>query len=180
MRIRSTQAISLFAVILWACTAIGALVHAQDKSQTKGQEKPATAVSTSTAGLTDPGLKKMLMDMGYTPKDLSKGYQVTIKKNNWTFNVQVVLSDNKEKMGMNTIAGDVKQPTDVPAASWLALLETNPEIDPTTFYFDKQQNRLCLHRACDNRGITQDILAKELDSFCFDVVATSKVWRFTR
>jgi hypothetical protein len=168
----------MFAIVLWAGTAIGALVHAQDKSQPKLQG--AAPADPSAGAITDPGLKQMLKNLGYAPKELSKGYQITIKKNNWTFNIQVVLSDNKEKMGMNTIAGDVKQPLDVPAASWLALLETNPNIDPTTFYFDSKQNRLCLHRACDNRGITKEILAKELDSFCFDVVATARYWRFTQ
>lgn len=178
MGFRSTNAIAKFAIVLWVCTAIGALVHAQDKSQPVPQA--AAPVAVSNGAISDSGLKQMLTNLGYTPKELSKGYQVTIKRNNWTFNIQVVLSDNKEKMGMNTIAGDVKQPLDVPAASWLALLETNPNIDPTTFYFDNKQNRLCLHRACDNRGITQEILAKELDSFCFDVVSTAKYWRFTQ
>jgi hypothetical protein len=167
----------MFAILLWGCTAVGALVHAQAKSDNKATDKPETVASPTT--LTDDGLKRMLTDMGYKPKDLSKGFQITIKKNKWTFNIQVVLSDNKEKLGMNTIAGDVKQPLDVPAASWLALLETNPNIDPTTFYFDNVQNRLCLHRACDNRGITQAIVTKELDSFCFDVVSTARYWRFT-
>ena len=178
MRIRSTNYIAMFAIILWAGTAVGALVHAQAKSDPLPQTQASTNVPANA--ITDADLKKMLIDLGYTPKSLSKGYQITIKKNKWTFNIQVVLSDNLEKMGINTIAGDVKQPADVPAASWLALLETNPEIDPTTFYFDNQQKRLCLHRACDNRGITSEIIAKELDSFCFDVVATAKFWRFTR
>jgi hypothetical protein len=155
------------------------LVHAQDSSATKASDKQQAAPQAGTA-ITDADLKSMLTDLGYKPKSLSKGYQITIKKNRWTFNIQVVLSDNREKLGINTIAGDVKQPNDVPAASWLALLETNPEIDPTTFYFDRQQNRLCLHRACDNRGITKRILAKELGSFCFDVVATEKSWKFTQ
>jgi hypothetical protein len=177
MRSVSSHSLPLFAVVLWTATAIGALVHAQATSEPKALDRPLAA--TSAAAITDADLKKMLVNLGYTPKDLSKGYQITIKKNNWTFNIQVVLSDNKEKLGMNTIAGDVKQPMDVPAASWLALLETNPDIDPTTFYFDKKQNRLCLHRACDNRGVTQEIIAKELDSFCFDVVSTSRFWRFT-
>jgi hypothetical protein len=178
MRIRVTNALSLFAILLWGCTAISAHVRAQEKLQSKTSEGLKAVLAFSA--ITDSDLKSMLTNMGYSPKNLSKGYQITIKKNNWTFNVQVVLSDNREKLGMNTITGDVKQPMDVPAASWLALLETNPDIDPTTFYFDKNQNRLCLHRACDNRGITQDILAKELDSFCFDVVSTAKYWKFTQ
>ena len=74
-----------------------------------------------------------------------------------------------------------KQPMDVPA-SFLAgaARDRIRDIDPTTFYFDKKQNRLCLHRACDNRDITQAIVTKELDSFCFDVVDTARFWRFTK
>src|SRR5580658_4032040 len=91
------------AIALWVSTAVVALVRAQDNSAKTAPVQSAQLPATTA--LSNDSLKKLLTDLGYTPKPLSKGFQITIKKNNWTFNIQAVLSDNQEKLGMNTIAG---------------------------------------------------------------------------
>jgi hypothetical protein len=163
------NALGLFALGLWCATAAVAVVHAQST---------APANVAVVAPLTDDGLKAMLIGLGYAPTKLSKGYQIVIKRSDWTYTIQVLLSDNRSKLGMNTIVRDLKHPDNVPASAWLGLLETNPDIDPTTFYFDKQADRLFMHRALDNRGVTTDLLKTEIETFCADVAGTSRTWRF--
>ena len=51
----------------------------------------------------------------------------------------------------------------------MSLLVSNGDIDPSAFYFDKDQKKLYLHRSFDNRAITPAVLRKELDSFAGNI-----------
>ena len=116
--------------------------------------------------------------MGLEPKALSKGFLLAIKSGTWTFNVQVVLSPDKTKLGMNANLGLVSNAGVVPAATWLTLLESNGDIDPSAFYFDKDQKKLYLHRSLDNVGLTPARLRTQLDSFVANIRDTSEIWKF--
>ena len=128
--------------------------------------------------LSDPTLKSMLDGMGLEPKALSKGFLLAIKSGTWTFNVQVVLSPDKTKLGMNANLGLVSNAGVVPAATWLTLLESNGDIDPSAFYFDKDQKKLYLHRSLDNIGLTPARLRTQIDSFVANIRDTSEIWKF--
>src|SRR5580765_1042622 len=66
----------------------------------------------------DAGLKTMLTNMGYEPSPLKSGYLLVIKKDTWTYNMQVVLSGNGTKLGINANLGSVDDPSTVTADQW--------------------------------------------------------------
>jgi len=142
----------------------------------------ATTASMPAEGqeLVDDTLKQMLDGMGMEPKALSKGFLVALKQGTWTINLQVVISANKEKIGLNANLGKIDDPDSVTASQWRAMLISNGDIDPTAFYFDKDQKKLYLHRSFDNRAVTPAFLRKEIESFAANVRGTEALWKFTK
>jgi len=169
------SATGLFALILWGCTAVSPLLKAQDKDQ-----DPPKQTEPAGQTLSDDTLKTVLDNMGYEPKKLSKGYLLAIKQSTWTINMQVVLSPDNRKLGLNSNLGVVEDPASIQAAQWMNLLIANGDIDPSAFYFDKTQKKLYLHRSFDNRAITPAILKKEIENFAGNVQKTEDLWKFTK
>lgn len=146
---------------------------------------PVSPVRAATAmadaeGLTDDTLKQMLLGMGIEPKPLSKGFLVAIKQDTWTINMQLVISADKSKLGFNANLGKVDAPDTVTATQWRALLISNGDIDPSSFYFDMEQKKLYLHRSLDNRAITPVFLRGQIDNFVANVRGTADLWKFTK
>ena len=169
------SATALFSLVVWGCTVVSGMLPAQDTKE-DARKQPGAAGQT----LTDETLNQMLDNMGLEPKKLSKGNLVAIKQDTWTINIQVVLSANKEKLGLNANLGKVEDPASVTANQWMDLLISNGEIEPSTFYYDKEQKKLYLHRVCDNRGMTPAILRKEIDTFARMIPKTEALWKFTK
>lgn len=157
---RSTQAI-------FASALCGVLLFAPLSKQDAGQ-------------LDNDSLKTMLDNMGYAPSALSKGYLLAIKQDSWTYNMQVVLSGDGTKLGLNANLGTVDSPDDISAATWLKLLEDNSDYDPSAFYFDKDAKKLYLHRVIDNRGITPAVLRQQIDNFVGNIHDSADDWKFTK
>jgi len=143
------------------------------------QSSSASSVAASQAALTDDTLQKMLDAMGYEPKKLSKGYLIAIKRDSWTFNMQLTLSSDMSKLGFNANLGVVSNPQAVTAAQWMALLVSNKNIDPSSFYFDDEQKKLYIHRVLDNRGIAPAFLRQQIENFCGNMKDTAELWKFT-
>ena len=138
------------------------------------------ATESVPGALTDASLQQMLTAMGYSPKALTKGFLITFKGGvDWTINVQVVLSPNQTKIGLNANLGKVEE-ANVTAAQWAELLIANGDIDPSAFYFDRKQEKLYLHRSMDNRAVTPDLLRRQIESFGGNVMSTEKLWSFTK
>jgi hypothetical protein len=169
------SATSLLAIVLWGCTALSGGSHAQNTNQ-----DPPKQAEFTTQTLTDETLKTALDNMGFEPKKLSKGYLLAIKQDTWTLNVQIVLSPDGRKAGLNANLGKVEDASTVSASQWMDLLISNGDIDPSAFYFDKEQKKLYLHRSFDNRAITPAVLRKEIDSFAANIRQTEKLWKFTK
>lgn len=172
---KAVSATALFAIILWAGTVLSSLLHAQNANQDSVKQPEVIGQN-----LTDESLKQTLDNMGLEPKKLSKGYLLTIKQDTWTINLQVVLSSDTRKLGLNANLGKVDDPAAVTASQWMDLLVSNGNIDPSAFYFDKEQKKLYLHRSLDNRAITPAILRKEIDNFAANVRQTEALWKFTK
>ncbi|HLK14420.1 MAG TPA: hypothetical protein VKT78_06420 [Fimbriimonadaceae bacterium] len=130
--------------------------------------------------LDNASLKTVLEGMGYEPKALSKGYLIAIKRDDWTYNMQLVLSSDSSKLGINANLGKVDKPEEVAADSWFKLLVANGDIDPSFFYFDKSQGKLYMHRVLDNREITAAFLREQIDGFCGNIKSTADAWKFTK
>lgn len=135
---------------------------------------------TAPGALTDESLRQMLTNMGCAPKALSKGFLISFKGGvDWTMNVQIVISPNQTKLGLNANLGAVEE-AKVTAAQWVELLVANGDIDPSAFYFDRKQGKLYMHRSLDNRAITPDFLRRQIESFGGNVMSTDKLWNFTK
>ena len=169
------SATGLFAIILWGCTAVSPLIQAQNTGQ-----DPPKPVEASGQTLTEDTLKTVLDNMGYEPKKLTKGYLIAIKQDTWTLNMQIVLSPDGRKVGLNSNLGAVEDPASIQASQWMNLLIANGNIDPSAFYFDKDQKKLYLHRSFDNRAITPASLKKEIENFAGNIVKTDDLWKFTK
>src|ERR1051325_4050714 len=146
--------VPLFAVVLWIVTAAAPNLRAQDSAS-----KPSFTI------LTEDGLKQMLDNMGYEPKKLGKGYLLSIKRDSWTYNMQLVLSSDHSKLGFNSNLGIVENPESITAEQWKNLLISNGNIDPSFFFFDKDTKKLYLHRVLDNRAIDPAYLRQQIDGF---------------
>lgn len=168
-KFRTMSLTSLLAITFCVVMAVSPRLYSQET-------KPAAAAGA----LVDDGLRKLLDGMGYEPKPLSKGFLIAVKRDTWTINIQLVISPNGEKIGMNANLGVVENPDGVTAAQWKALLAANGDIDPSAFYFDATQKKLYLHRSLDNRGITPAILRQQIENFCGNMVDTSTLWSFTK
>jgi hypothetical protein len=169
------SATALLSIVLWGCTALSGGLHAQNTNQ--DPPKQAEVISPS---LTDDTLKTTLDNMGFEPKKLSKGYLLAIKQDTWTLNVQIVLSPDARKVGLNANLGKVDEPSTVLASKWMELRISNGDIDPSAFYFDKDQKKLYLHRSFDNRALMPAVLRKEIDNFAANIRQTEKLWKFTK
>lgn len=169
------SATTLLSIVLWGCTVLTSGLHAQ-----KTDQDPPKPAETAGQTLTDDTLKTTLDNMGFEPKKLSKGYLLAIKQDTWTLNVQIVLSPDARKVGLNANLGKVDEPSTVLASQWMDLLVSNGDIDPSAFYFDKDQKKLYLHRSFDNRAITPAVLRKEVDNFATNIRQTEKLWKFTK
>ena len=172
---KALSATALFALLLWGSTVLSALLPAQT-----GTHEAVKTPETGGQNLTDDSLEQTLDNMGLEPKKLSKGCLLAIKQDTWTINLQVVLSSDARKVGLNANLGAVEDSSTVTASQWMELLVSNGQIDPSAFYFDKAQKKLYLHRSFDNRAVTPAVLRKEIDNFATNVRQTEALWKFTK
>jgi hypothetical protein len=140
---------------------------------------PASAQTTGQT-LDNASLKTALDGLGYETKALSKGYLVTSKVDTWTLYIQVVISSDGTKIGLNANLQSIDDFGAVPAKKWLDLLVSNGQIDPSTFYVDRDQKKLYLHRVIDNRSITPVVLRSQLDNFTNNIISTEATWDLTK
>ncbi len=105
---------------------------------------------------------------------------MALKQDTWTINLQVLISENKLKIGLNANLGKIDDPDSVTASQWRALLIANGDVDPSYFYFDKDQKKLYLHRSFDNRAVTPAFLRGQIESFAANVRSTEALWKFTK
>lgn len=136
--------------------------------------------ATTPGHLNDDKLRQMLDGMGLEPKPLSKGFLIAIKRESWTINLQLVISPDQAKIGMNANLGVIENPDAVTAAQWKALLAANTDIDPSSFYFDSKQKKLYMHRVLDNREVTPAYLRTQIDNFIGNMKSTEALWSFTK
>ena len=141
----------------------------------------ALAASCPSGVVTNDCLPALLKDMGYENRALSKGYLITIKGDGWTYYIQLVLSNDATKLGMNANLGTVANEQAVTAAQWMNVLAANNDVDPSSFNYDRVKKKLYLHRALDNHDITSAFLRRQIDLFVQNIRSTDAIWsRVTR
>lgn len=140
---------------------------------------PATA-QTPSHTLDDASLKTMLDGLGYDTKTLNKGFLITYSVDTWSLYIQMVLSPDGTKLGMNANLGEVGDLSNVPAKKWLDLLAANGTIDPSSFYVDEPNKKLYLHRAIDNRDVTSAFLRGQFEIFVKNITDNGDLWDLTK
>jgi hypothetical protein len=165
-RIKAASLTGLLALVLFCAVALSPALHSQG--------------TTGGVALTDATLRQMLDTMGFEPKPLTKGFLITIKRDTWTVSVQLVISSNGEKIGMNANLGVVENPDGITAAQWRGLLAANEDVDPSSFYYSAGDKKLYIHRVLDNHGLTPAFMREQIDNFYGNVKDTSKLWNFTK
>ena len=169
---KSFSIMGIVAIVLCAAGMLAGRIGAQETRD--------PAPSTVRGALNDTSLLQMLTDLGYEPKKLKQGYVVAIKQGEWTFNVQFLISQNREKIGMNANMGTVEDTTAITATQWMNLLATNTDIAPSFFYFNKNNHTLYMHRVLDNRGLTPPFMRQQIENFCSNIKETGDLWKFTK
>lgn len=165
-------AIAITALIVWTASLVVRRLSAQ--------EIPDDARPAVRGALTDASMVKMLTDMGFEPKKLKQGYVVAIKQGEWTYNVQLLISPNREKIGLNANMGSVEDPATVTANQWMNLLAANTDTAPSFFYYNKNNKTLYMHRVLDNRAVTSAILRQQVDAFTTNIKDSADAWNFTK
>lgn len=140
---------------------------------------PAMAQTTSHA-LDDASLKTMLDGLGYDVKPLNSGFLITYSVDTWSLYVQVVLSPDGTKLGLNANLGQVDDLSTISAKKWLELLEANGRIDPSAFYVDEANRKLYLHRVMDNRDVTPALLRGQFENFVKNITDNGDLWDLTQ
>ena len=163
---------SLLFMVLWGTSVVCPNMRARASYQ--------GASATVPGQLSDDSLRQMLDGMGFEPKAISRGFLVTVKREKFTCYIQIVLSENKTKLGMNSNLGVINEPDSVTAAQWKALLVANRDVDPSFFYFDPNLKKLFLHRSIDNRGLTAAYMRNQIDTFVENLISTADLWKFTQ
>lgn len=174
----TTLSLKSLRIVLLACS--WATVNPLQAQPASPEPAPEPASVPAPAALTDETLQLMLANMGYAPKALSKGFLIAVQRDgNWTINMQLVLSPDHTKLGFNANLGKVEE-AGVTAAQWAELLVSNGDIDPSAFYFDREKQKLYLHRSLDNRALTPEFLRQQVDKFADNVKSTGKLWAFAK
>jgi hypothetical protein len=169
---KTVSVIAALAITLWVGTLLIGRLGAQE---TQDDARPA-----AKGALSDSTLLQMLTDLGYEPKKLKQGYVVAIKKDEWTYNVQFVISPNREKLGLNANMGTVDDPAAITATQWMSVLAANTDIAPSFFYYNKAKSTLYVHRVLDNRCLSSTILRQQVEAFTNNIKETEDVWKFTK
>ena len=161
----------VLAIVVGCATLLAPRLRADD---------PPVAAKAVPPAVSDAELQKMLDNMGFEPKKLTRGYLITIKQDTWTYYIQILLSSDGTKMGFNSNLGVVENPDMVTAEQWKALMISNGDIDPSFFFFDKESKKLYLHRALDNRSLDAAFLRKQIENFSGNIKETAALWKFTK
>lgn len=174
----TTLSLQSLRIVVLACSWAALPPLQAQPASTESATEPASAPAPEA--LTDETLRLMLANLGYAPKALSKGFLIAVKReDNWTINMQLVLSPDQTKFGFNANLGKVDE-AGVTAAQWAELLVANGDIDPSAFYFDREKQKLYLHRSLDNRAVTPEFLRQQIDKFANNVKSTEKLWAFAK
>lgn len=136
---------------------------------------PAPATETVPDRLTDETLHQMLTSMGHAPKPLSKGFLIEVKRDAMVVYIQVVLSPDETKLGLNSNLGIVDE-SSVSAEQWLNLLAANGEYDPSVFFLDRVSHKLYLHRSLDNRAVSLEFLRGQIEKFASNILQSRNLW----
>lgn len=164
------------AAVLLPAVAFLLAGHPAPADQPAGPPKPPA----EAAPLTEESLQQMLTLMGYEPKvektASSNIYTLTIKRDTWTYVVQVSLSPNKSKLWLSGWLGELPPNEKIPVEKLLDLLEGSWNYGPTHFRYYKKFRQINLGLCLENRNVTSPHLRENLEDFMDTMKKTELLW----
>jgi uncharacterized protein (TIGR03067 family) len=122
-------------------------------------------------------LGQMLQQMGMDPKPWSDTFhQITITRDEWPVQVLISFSPDQSKIWLESRFSVIENSDQVPSEAWKKLLSENEKIAPAHFVFRKEDMRIHLYKAIDNRDVELTFLRKEIENFDAVVRKTYPVW----
>ena len=172
----------LAGIVSLSCLTAGG--WAQENVPQRQPSGPAIPQAAAPAqGLTDASLEKMLRDMGYDPKSSKSQdgkrtyYRVIIEEETFRFVVDLSLDRERMRVWLSAPLPQVASTESVAVERLWKLLESNDDISPASFSFDKSRKRFYLNMAIDNRDITPVVLRRELSYFMRTIQQTHALWK---
>jgi hypothetical protein len=128
--------------------------------------------------INQPRLKEILIQMGYTVKDLvttpgKEKYEINVSKTDLNVPVAYEISSSTNYIWLTTFLG--KAPVDVSLNNY-ALLKQNSKIQPALFYITDAGN-LMMGLPVDNRGINNALIKRYTDFISSKVSETKSYWQ---
>jgi hypothetical protein len=119
--------------------------------------------------------------MGYEPKvgnytDGSKYITANITRGTWNISVSFDMSSDKSMIWFSVFLTKVADPTKVPVAAALKLLESAAAVWPSYFVYSTQNNTIYIYRLLPNSNIKAATLRTALDAFMSNIDSTSAAW----
>lgn len=130
--------------------------------------------------LTEDSLHTMLKNMGYnvgiekTPQ--GNIYMLTIKRDTWTYVLDVSLSPSKTKLWFSGWLKELPKDGTVTVDRLLDLLEANWLRGPYHFRYHRAFHQLNIALCLDNQGITPAVLRTQLEGFMDTMKSTETLW----
>lgn len=139
---------------------------------------PAFGHAQSCESLTRTELREMLVELGFTVKDLNtkegeEKYEVSHTKNGYNIPIAYEISASTNFIWLTAFLG---KPRTESLESNLALLKQNFKIQPCQFYITEKGN-LMMGLAVENRGVTTAILRRHTDKIVANVSETVSLWQ---
>ncbi len=127
----------------------------------------------------------MLENMGYSPKveklEKTSIYTLKIDQGDWTYYIDVSLSNDKDELWLVSSVADVPADEKVPAETLLKLLAENNNIGPSAVYYDKQYKKIKVGLPLLNHGgVTPAVFRTYLSDYVKDVTAVQKLCSFPK
>ena len=129
--------------------------------------------------ITQPRLKEILVQLGYTVKDITttpgkEKYEADISTTDFNVPIGFEISASTNYIWLTVFLG--KAPADTSSDFYNNLLKQNFKIQPTFFYITDTGN-LMLGLPVDNRGVNNTVMKRYIDFISGKVSETKSYWQ---
>ena len=135
-------------------------------------------ISQNCDALTRSQLRDLLVQMGYTVKDIVKTegkekYEVSHPGSGFNVPLGYEISASGNFIWLTAFLG---KPDNISAEKGLAMIRKNADIQPSFFYVTASGN-IMMADAVENRGVTSAILRRHIDKIVSDISNTASIWQ---
>lgn len=143
----------------------------------KAQGNAGTGTSQECGPINQTKLRDLLIQLGYTPKDLvttpgKEKYEIKLNRGGLDVPMGLEISPSTNYIWLTVFLG--KAPSD--SSKYFQLIKQNSKIQPALFYVTDSGN-LMMGLPVDNRGINNSLLKRYTDFIAGKVADTKEYWQ---